>query len=85
MADFKSSKITEVPTNVVPHWPKQCQKCGKDTAVALLEVYDDYGKTHRSAFSQFGYKDKTGAWLLNKPYTYAGWITRCADHYGDDM
>ena len=85
MANFKSSAITEVPTNVVPHWPQQCQLCAAKTDVALLVVYDDAGHTHRGAFSEFGYKDKAGAWLLNKPYTYASWVTRCCDHYGDDM
>lgn len=82
---FKSAAFVEVPTNAVPHWPKQCQLCGAATDVALLTVYDDRGQPHRGAFSQFGYKDKMGDWLLSKPYTYANWVTRCAEHYGDDM
>ena len=85
MSKYKSSAITEVPTNAVPHWPKHRHLCGADTAVALLIVYDDAGQTHRGAFSQFGYKDKSGDWLLHNPFTYAYWVTRCTTHYGDDM
>ena len=79
---FKSSYKTEVPTNSVPHWPQQCQLCGSETAVALVIVYDDSGTCHRGAFTQFGRIDKTRAWVLNNPYTYSGWLTRCANHYG---
>jgi len=74
----------------VPKYPSGCciLGCENDTHVAIMLAETENGRQLADAASEFSYTKGTGensTTIMKDRYKFKGWITRCAEHYLDDV
>lgn len=71
------------PLSVVLQWPRICgvDGCGDETDVTFLQVRDKDDTVLTGPASQFC----TKPYVLRPDYMFVRWITRCGEHYSQDV
>ena len=83
--------------NTIPNWPDTCMvlDCSCETTVAFMRVYNKnnqryevgcaIGQDHpkRNTYGRYDWKIRNI--VMFEQYDFKGWLTRCANHYLEDI